>query len=317
MDKDIFSPLGIRATGITGKIFVVQGNNRGRSPFSNSVCVLDRTRLLMDTGCGHDIIASLRDSAGIQRVVLSHSHPDHTAGTWQFRSCPGTEVAVPREGAQSISSADRLALRFVGPELAGLWKDTYLQATGFRDFTFASRFENGTEFSLGENRFIALHAPGHLADHYCLWEPDRKILVGFDIDMSPFGPWYGNPESDIALFGKSLAMIRALPVETYVSSHARPMKGPHFQKRLSLYEAVFERRDRLVLGALPPDRPVHLDEVVDRSPIYAVDYTTHPDKLLRFGESQMVAKHLLRLASRGLVEAESREGSFPMVRKAR
>jgi glyoxylase-like metal-dependent hydrolase (beta-lactamase superfamily II) len=315
MDNNTLTALGLKTTPITGTISVIHGNNRGRSPFSNAVCILDRTRMLMDTGCGHDIVQRLREGVGIDRVILSHSHPDHTGGTWLFESLPGTEVSVPREGAESISSADRLALRFVGQELARLWKETYLPVTGFRDFSYASQFCDRTEFPLGENRFIALHAPGHLDDHYCLWEPDRKILIGFDIDMSPFGPWYGNPESNIALFRESLAMIKSLPLEIYISSHARPMKGPHFLKRIAQYEATFEARDQLVLDALPPGKPASLDEIVDKSPIYTVDYTLHPDLMLRFGESQMVEKHLIRMAGLGLIEADGQEGTHRMFRK--
>jgi glyoxylase-like metal-dependent hydrolase (beta-lactamase superfamily II) len=304
MVNDILSPLGLKATAITGTIFVIQGNNRGRSPFSNAVCVIDKTRALMDTGCGHDIVEKLKREVSIELVILSHSHPDHTAGTWLFDSGGETDITVPREGAESISSADRLAVRFVGHDLAQLWKDTYLPVTGFRDFTYSSRFGDRFEFPLGENRFIALHAPGHLEDHYCMWEPDRKILIGFDMDMSPFGPWYGNPESDIGLFKESIAMIRALPVETYISSHARPMKGPHFMKRIAAYEAVFGQRDQTVLQTLPEVRPVSLDEVVDKSPIYGVDYTLHHDPMLRFGETRMVEKHLAHLAGLGLIEAD-------------
>jgi glyoxylase-like metal-dependent hydrolase (beta-lactamase superfamily II) len=304
MDSSFLTNLGFRAIEVTDMIFVIQGGNRGRSPFSNTVCVLDRTRMIMDTGSGHDIVRRLRDEVGIDRVVLSHSHLDHTSGTWLFEPGSGTDVSVPREGADTITSADRLAIRFVGEPFADIWKSTYLPMTGFKDFAFSSKHADGTEFSLGNNRFIALHAPGHLDDHYLLWEPDRRILIGFDIDMSPFGPWYGNLESDITLFKQAIAMIRSLPVEIYLSSHARPMKGPHFKKRLAQYEATFEERDRLVLDAMPLGRPVSAGDITDASPIYNADHSMLKDAMLRFGESQMVEKHLLDMASRGLVQAE-------------
>jgi glyoxylase-like metal-dependent hydrolase (beta-lactamase superfamily II) len=309
MDSSSLTNLGFRVIGVTDTISVIQGGNRSRSPFSNTVCVLDRTRMIMDTGSGHDLVTRLRDEVGIDRVVLSHSHLDHTSGTWLFEPGSGTDVSVPQEGAGTITSADRLAVRFVGEPLAAVWKSTYLPMTGYRDFTFTSRHSEGTEFSLGQNRFIALHAPGHLDDHYLLWEPDRKILVGFDIDMSPFGPWYGNYESDIPLFKKAIALIRSLPVEIYISSHARPMKGPHFAKRIAQYEATFETRDRLVLDAMPQGRPVSVDGITDASPIYNADHSLLKDAMLRFGESQMVEKHLVHMASRGLVQAEG-EGLF-------
>ncbi len=307
MDKDILLTLGFKVTEITGTIFIVHGNNRGRSPFSNAVLVLDRHSALMDAGCGLDILRRLSDALRIDLVVLSHSHPDHTGGTWLLKDAAKSDIIVPTQGAESIGVADKLARRFVSEDLAQLWEDTYLPVTGFRDFTYTSEYDGSSEFSTGENRFVAMHTPGHLQDHYCLWEPDRKILIGFDIDMSPFGPWYGNPESDIRSFKESVEKVKDLPAEIYISSHARPMKSPHLIKRLASYESVFAERDRLILAAMPPQGWIGIEEIVGRSLIYQIDYTLHPDRILKFGETQMVRKHLLHLAASGLVAADEQD----------
>ena len=301
MHRDISGSLGTRVSRVTDTIFVIQGNNRARSPFSNAVCILDRTSLLMDSGCGLDIIRRAGSALKIDSVVLSHSHPDHTSGTWLLQEICGSEISVPRQGSGSIAAADRLASRFVSSDLTALWKETYLPLTGFRDFSFTAEYGEGSEFSTGENRFIAIHTPGHLQDHYCMWEPDRKILVGFDIDLSPFGPWYGNPESDIIRFERSLELIMRLPVETYISSHARPVKPPHFMKRLKAYASVLHARDESILSLIPQDSWIGVEEIVERSPIYGIDYRLHPDRILKFGEEQMVAKHIRRLVVMGRV----------------
>ncbi len=304
MDKDAFLSLGIKTTRVSEKIFIIHGNNRSRSPFSNAVCVLDRRRVIMDTGCGLEIVRNLGHALGIDTVILSHSHPDHTGGTWLLQEIGQPEILVPCQGSGSIASSDKLALRFVGDDLAELWKETYLPITGFRDFTFTSEYGDLFEFTTGENRFIAMHAPGHLQDHYCLWEPDKKILLGFDIDLSPFGPWYGNPESDILLFKESIERIKRLPVETYISSHARPVKPPHFMKRLSAYESVIDERNTAILDAIPSARAVTIEEIVDKSPIYETDYVLQPDRIMKYGETQMIAKHLSQLVASGLVADE-------------
>jgi glyoxylase-like metal-dependent hydrolase (beta-lactamase superfamily II) len=301
MGRDRLLSLGIKITPITDTIFVIHGNNRSRSPFSNTICILDQNNMLMDTGCGIELLTQMSDVISFDKVILSHSHPDHTGGTWLFQRIPGVEITVPREGSESIGSADRLALRFVGHDLAQHWKETYLPVTRFRDFTPRSTFHDGSEFLTGENRFIALHTPGHLQDHYCFWEPDKKILIGFDIDLSPFGPWYGNPESDIPLFKKSITMIKSLPVETYISSHARPMKYPHFLKRIDAYTSVFDERDRKILNLVPEEGGITLDELVVKSPIYNVDYNLHPDRMLKFGETRIIEKHLLGFKTRGII----------------
>jgi len=258
----------------------------------------------MDTGCGLEIVRNLGHALGIDTVILSHSHPDHTGGTWLLQEIGQPEILVPCQGSGSIASSDKLALRFVGDDLAELWKETYLPITGFRDFTFTSEYGDLFEFTTGENRFIAMHAPGHLQDHYCLWEPDKKILLGFDIDLSPFGPWYGNPESDILLFKESIERIKRLPVETYISSHARPVKPPHFMKRLFPHTSVIDERNTAILDAIPSARAVTIEEIVDKSPIYETDYVLQPDRIMKYGETQMIAKHLSQLVASGLVADE-------------
>jgi glyoxylase-like metal-dependent hydrolase (beta-lactamase superfamily II) len=313
MHREVLSDPNIRTTCVTDTLAVVHGNNRSRSPFSNAVYVRDRTCLLMDSGCGHDIIRQLGAALPIDTVLLSHSHPDHTSGTWLLQELLDPEVQVPLQGSDSIADSEKLSLRFMGPELAGLWRESYLPATGYRDFTFTSSYGHGTEFSTGKYRFIALHTPGHLEDHYCLWEPDEKVLVGFDIDLSPFGPWYGNPESDIGLFLKSLELIGGLPVEVYISSHARPVKPPHFLKRMKAYESVILRRDSSILALIPPDTPMSIDGILDRSPIYGVDYRVHPDRILNFGERQMILKHVSRLAQLGHIVQDG-DGKYRKVR---
>lgn len=309
MDRESFLTLGIKVTEVCDDIFIIHGNNRSRSPFSNAVCILDRCCVVMDTGCGLDIIKNLGTSLKIDMAILSHSHPDHTGGTWLLQEILNPEILVPRQGSESIASSDRLALRFVGEELADLWKETYLPVTGFRDFTFTSEYGDHSEFTTGNNRFIAMHAPGHLQDHYCLWEPDKKILLGFDIDLSPFGPWYGNPESDILLFRESIERIKRLPVKTYISSHARPVRPPHFMKRMAAYEAAFDERNAAILAVVPYAASVTLEEIVDKSPIYKTDYVLHPDRIMKYGETQMIVKHLLHLVASGLVVDEG-QGIF-------
>jgi len=134
--------------------------------------------------------------------------------------------------------------------------------------------------------------------------PDKKILMGFDIDLSPFGPWYGNPECDITLFKNSIARIMELPAEVYLSSHARPIKNPYIKKRLHAFRAFFDERDRQILGLLSQSPLMGIEDLVRLSPFYDADHASVSDELLWFGEEQMIRKHLDGLMDKGLVVRE-------------
>lgn len=297
---------GIRITSISETLHVIHGNNRSRTPFANAFLILDRKHVLLDTGCGHKIIQAVCREAGLDLVLNSHSHLDHTAGNCIAQDLSGTEIMVPDEGKETISRAELMARRFVGETLADVWMETYPPLTGFRDFTFHATYCHGQEISTGSMRFIAMHTPGHLNDHYCLWEPDQRIYIGFDIDLSPFGPWYGNPECDIDLFRRSINDIMEMPAETYLSSHARPLKGQYISKRLAAYASFFDERDRQIIGLLSHGRPLALHELVLQSPFYEADHS-RMDRMLWFGEEQMVLKHLKGLVERELVVKEGDE----------
>jgi glyoxylase-like metal-dependent hydrolase (beta-lactamase superfamily II) len=43
-------------------------------------------RVLIDTGGGVECLQWLREEPGVEMVISSHSHPDHTAGNWLFQS---------------------------------------------------------------------------------------------------------------------------------------------------------------------------------------------------------------------------------------
>ncbi len=291
MVLDRLSSLGVKFTTISDRIHVLHGKNRGRSPYSNAVLVLDKVTALFDSGCGLDIIERLASVVNIDLVINSHSHPDHTSGDWLLQKLCRCDIKVPYNHKKSICDGDRLSLRLMGQAMAELWKTKGLSITGFRNFIPAGSYKEGEIIHLGHVKFMPLYTPGHLDDHYCLWDPDGDIFIGFDIDLSPFGPWYGNVESDIDAFKASIARVKAIPFRTYISSHAKPVNRHYFEKRISRYEKVFDDRDNAILGLVPLDRWISLEDITMFSPIYGYDYTK-PDPILFYYELQMIQKHL-------------------------
>ena len=63
---------------ITDDIFLVQGKNKGRFPFSHSTLIFGESKIiLIDTGCGIENLKSLKNEFQINCIINSHTHPDY------------------------------------------------------------------------------------------------------------------------------------------------------------------------------------------------------------------------------------------------
>ena len=75
----------------------------------------------------------------------------------------------------------------------------------------AQPYDDGAVFDLGGARIRAIHLPGHTRGHSALLvEPEGVLFLG-DIDLTGFGPYYGDAWSNLADFERSLARVRDMP----------------------------------------------------------------------------------------------------------
>jgi glyoxylase-like metal-dependent hydrolase (beta-lactamase superfamily II) len=272
---------------------LVSAENNGRFPYAHSLLVEGTARVLIDTGCGERALDALRRKWHVDYIIASHSHPDHTALNWKFN---GTPIYAPAYTADTFGDFERLSVRFVGQELASEWRALIRATTNFQSALPTHTYATEHVFDFGKVKLGAIHTPGHTADHMCLFEPTYGVLLAFDIDLTSFGPWYANPESDPSAFEDSIRRVMALAPRVLVSSH-KGVITDDIPARLQRYLDVIAARDRLLLDLLPHVRT--LDDLVDLSPFYH-GYPYAP-RLMRYWETQMIRKHLARL---GIVLSE-------------
>lgn len=281
---------------VSETISMVQGRNRGRFPCANALLVRDGgVTALVDSGCGHAVIQALLDTHPIDFVICTHSHTDHTSGNCLLAGRP---IWMPAGiGFETGGDATLLARRFIADEtLHAQWMATTIAQTGFHDAPLTDAYEPYHVFEIGHTRLHTIPAPGHLADHTCIWEPESGVLLATDIDFSRFGPWYANPEGDIAAFEESIQLVRELMPDTVISSH----KGVYRDDLDAEFEAFcahFAARDTRILAAL--EAPHTLPALVDLALIYG--RFPRAGDVLRYFEGEMVSKHLQRLEKRNRV----------------
>jgi len=278
-------------------LFLVPGANRGRFPHSHSFFVDGETTALIDVGCGPAVLEALLRVQRLDLAIISHSHVDHCGGLWRL---PGTPVISPEQHADKFWRLEPLADRFFGPgPLADAWIQAVKMMVDARDAPAGSHYGDGHIFDFGRVRLQAIHAPGHLDDHYIFFEPRHGLVLLFDIDLTSFGPWYGNPESDIDLFLASIEKARALRPALVASSHKGIVRDD-IDQHLRRFAQVFDRRDERLRELLRTARTI--DELVDAGPIYGRETLGNP--IVRLSERRMIEKHLLRLERRGQVRRD-------------
>lgn len=287
-------------TQISGPIYLVEGKNRGRFPFSHSILVRTERSgdVLIDTGCGVEVLTGLKKETDIRAVINSHTHPDHSAGNAVF-SENGVSLSVPTESIDTAGDIVALSNRLTEPgDLARYWQNFVSETLDFRDYRPTDTYDESTLFQFDDVTLQPIHTPGHTADHYCLYEPNRKILFSFDYDLTGFGPWYGHRESSIGEFIASIDRLLELEIECLVSGH-KGIITDRITEGLSAYAQVFDERDEVILSHIQ-DGASTPGELVDRSPIYGGFPYAEP--LLRYWEGRMIELHLDRLIDGGRVE---------------
>ncbi len=280
------------STVIRPGILFIEGEFKGKFPFSNSLLIKGKKRTaLIDAGTGIRVIQHYKDKIDV--VVLTHLHPDHFSLSYLFE---GKRVYIPAVESRYRRLED-LALRYVGEKLAPIWLRYVKETMMARDPYFTDTYEEGDVIDLGNVELQPIYTPGHSLGHHVILIGD-KILHGADIDLTSFGPWYGHVESNIDKFLDSIKRVMQLDVEIYVSGHKRPVTGrEEILSELERFAGKFKETEERILEALR--EPKSVEELVHMGIIY--QKKPYARELLEYWEANMIMKHLDRLVKRGLV----------------
>lgn len=271
---------------ITNNIMLIHGERRGKFPNSHSILILDESSGLIDTGCGPEVLQDIKKHYDVDFIINSHTHPDHTACNWMFNEKP---IYVPEEGLSTSGNVVTLSQRFVSKELAPTWQKFVRGSMNFKNCTPTNSYTSRTTFNFGETTILPIHTPGHTKDHYCFYIEKEKILFSFDYDLTEF-PWYGHRESSISEFRESVMKLKALSLETVVSSH-RGIINERIDAEFTKYQSIIDERNAHILSLLKAEKT--LGQLVDMAPIYGA--FPYAPKLLRYWEEKMIEKHLNEL----------------------
>ena len=279
-----------------GHVTLLPGDDGGRYPNGHSLLVRGREEtVLIDPSL--TIAALDQPPAGIDRLIISHAHEDHLSGVFRYPGTPIHAHAADVSGLQSLPGL--MAVYGLPADIEPRWATEVVERFHFVPRPDATAFNDGDTFDLGGVTLRVVHLPGHTSGHCGLFiEPDGVVFLA-DIDLSGFGPYYGDRSSSLDDFERSLVTCRDLEARQYITFHHKGVVEGRasFLALLDEYEAVIGRRERVLLAML--DEPRTIDDIVARRFIY------RPHVTLMFVEGverRSAELHLERLIARGQVE---------------
>lgn len=278
-----------------GSVTIHLGDKSGKYPDGNQVLVQGgEERVAFDTPLVAQRIGA--DFDRVDRVILGHVHEDHMAG---LKRVPHAAVQVHEADLAAAQSWPGLARHF------GYEPDTALalKARIEREFDYAPRpdataYADGAQWQLGGGVCVrAQHLPGHTAGHCALVVENEGLAFIGDIDLSSFGPYYGDATSNLADFRRTLRAVAALDARVWVTSHHRAVltDRDEFLAALAAFAGrIDERRARLL--AMLADGPQTLDQLAARRLVYKPDQDAD---WITSAERRSIAQHLDELLADG------------------
>ena len=241
-------------------------------PGTNTYVVGSERPVVIDPGCddaGH--LARILEVAGhgIDRILCTHSHPDHSPGASWLRertSAPVYGQPAPDDGHQD---------------------STYAPDAGLAD---------GERIAAGEDTLRAIHTPGHASNHVCFLHEQAGLLFTGDHLMSGSTVIIIPPDGSMRAYLVSLRQLRELPLAALAPGHGAVMPNA-----LAEIERVIGHRlarEAKLVRALERRGAATLDEVL------AEVYDDVPAFMHAYARYSLLA-HAVKLVDEGRAGCEA------------
>ncbi|MBT4159706.1 MAG: MBL fold metallo-hydrolase [Gammaproteobacteria bacterium] len=284
-----------------GPVTLLFGFENGKYPYGNSMLITgEKTTVMIDPCLG--IVARKGELPSVDMVLHSHTHEDHIAGTHLFMDAPWYAHESDALGLESIDGLMEMYGLAGGEEYEGfkleVEKNFYYPHDGK-----VLTFKDGDRFDLGGVTLDVIHTPGHTRGHCCFvveWgdsAAERLVYLG-DIELTGFGPYYGDAWSDLTEFEESVKKLPNIDAEWWLTFHHKGLieSRDRFLTMLGDYMAVIGAREQRLLAFI--SEPRSLDEIVDHRCVYRPGQTGWMVDQI---ERRSMGMHLERLLAQGVV----------------
>ena len=280
-------------------------------PHCNCLWIADDINCLIDTSPSlKDLEYLLKNPVDL--IINTHGHMDHYMFNHYF---PNSKIMMHQADHGIAQSADTYLDKFgfktynKNPDMNRL----ILEGLKYRTTKIDESIEDKQVINLGTTSFETLHLPGHSPGHCGFWFPEQGFVYTADIDLSEFGPWYGNLNCSLPEFLQSIERLLNMKPDYIVTGHGGPIVKEHVISRLKGYRDIIYARQRRIMELI--HRGHHtLEEIARAIPIYL--QLPRPKALFYVYEQVMITIHLRYLQELGYITQEGlryylKEGIHP------
>jgi glyoxylase-like metal-dependent hydrolase (beta-lactamase superfamily II) len=289
-----------------GPLTILFGHENGKYPHGNALHIKGTNKsAIIDPNLGTIArVQAGRKLPHVDMVIHSHAHEDHIAGSHLFSDVPWY---IHEDDAVGLTGIDGLM------EIYGLDEplNSEMKIRFQEDFFYSSNedvttFRDGDVLDLGGVQIKVLHTPGHTRGHCCLiitWEgSDEGYVYLGDIDLTGFGPYYGDAWSDLKLFEASIEKLRNLDAHWWQTFHHKGLiEGrERFLEMLEAFSAMIGKREHSLLEYL--GEPRSIEQLIEHRFIYRPGAVT---PMIDAIEKRSIEMHLERLLEQGRISHEN------------
>ncbi len=283
-----------------GPMTILFGVENGKYPQGNSLLIQGGDKTVMIDPC-LGIISRNSYLPHVDEIFLTHVHEDHVSGMHLYPDAP---CYAHKLDAMGLASMEEFLQIFGVPDAMVEDFATNLRTMfNYQSRSSVSQFADGDRFDFGGVRLEVMHSPGHTHGHSCFiidWDgSDERLVCLGDIDLTGFGPYYGDAWSNLEDFESSLEKLKSVDAKWWLTFHHKGLieSREEFLVMLENYRKKIDFRESNLLEFLTEPRT--MVDIVEHRFIYRPGTG---GMMVDHIESRSIAMHLDRLLRTGQVE---------------
>jgi glyoxylase-like metal-dependent hydrolase (beta-lactamase superfamily II) len=280
-----------------GPIQFVPGKKGGRYPYCHSLVLWGDEVWVVDPAADKDYFRHLARSQKVSAVFISHYHEDHQKYNYLF---PQARFYVPAPEMAAFTSLEGIfqLMGLEDPKFRDYWGEILIKDFRFKPLANLEPYYPGQRFVNGEIILKIVPSAGHTPGHSCFSFPNQDLMFLADVDLTPFGPWYGDAASDLAAFEAAIDRLRQFKAATFLTAHEQGVFSyGEAQEGLASFKQAIATREARLLELLKTPHTRH--QLAAGHFFYGKP--KEPPFVYFHIETQMLKKHLDRLLKKGTI----------------